>query len=100
MDGIVPGIDVPDCPAVIRHIPGWTEEHSTHMHQFAEWEIRKQHTDQKQMDVKDNTDTFGDVGLKLTNPIASSFTPTICTLTKYLIRMPEAAMPRMRKRGK
>ena len=60
MDGIVPGIDVSDCPAVIRQVPGWAEEYSAHMHQFTEREIREQHTDQKQMDVKDNTNTFGD----------------------------------------
>ena len=60
MDGVVPGIDVPDRPAVIRQIAGWAEEHATQMHQFAEREIRKQHTEQKQVDVKDSSHTFRD----------------------------------------
>ena len=46
------------CPAVVRHIPGWAEEDSAHMHQLAEREIGKQDADQKQMDIKDNADAL------------------------------------------
>jgi hypothetical protein len=68
------------------------------MHKLAEREIRARRR-QKEMDVKEDSTPSGIAGLKLTNPIANSFTPTICTLEKYLIRRLLTAMVRMRKRG-
>ena len=50
---IIPGIDVPDRPAVVRLIARGRKKNSTHVHQFAERKVDQQHTDQENVDKKE-----------------------------------------------
>ena len=43
---------------IISHVPGWAEEYSSHVHEFAERKVRKKHADQKEVNVKDRAN-FG-----------------------------------------